>query len=204
VEDFDGQSITWLPRSFEKVRRVYWGQVWKQLLLGNFVHPPTLMMRSDARARAGWLKEDLRTNEDWEYITRLARLGAIAFVEGPLLKYRRHPNQMSSSASATDAINYIRVLEGHRQLCDAHDVDTLGRIDIRLAQAHAEVTYLLAHSDRRKALWHLRRATSIAPREARIPFHLARMMMPQTVMRMLRKLRSVGNRQGHVRGDRNG
>lgn len=206
VEDFDGRSVAWLPQPLPQVNKVHWGPVWRHLLLGNFIHPPTLMMRANACSRAGWLKEDLRTNEDWEYITRLARLGPLAFVEAPLLRYRCHPHQMSSAGSSPlGAINCIRVLEAHRQQCDALDIDMLGRIDVRLARAHTETAYYLSHSNRRQALWHLLRARSIAPREARLLFHVVRMLVPLRGIEFLRSLRHASGRRSHVRGqDRTG
>lgn len=188
VEDFDGRDVAWLKAPLNPTRKIYWGDVWGRLLLGNFMHPPTMMIRASACARAGWLEEDLRTNEDWEYITRISRLGPVASIDAALLRYRIHPNQMSSGGSPLGAINCIRVYEKHRRLC-ADDAALLAEIDVRLAGMHAEASYRFAGIDSRKALRHLFTAARISPREARFLFHLARILMPRKGMQLLRALR---------------
>ena len=187
VEDFDGRGVAWLEQPLSPSRRVYWGNVWKRLLLGNFMHPPTMMIRTSACARTGWLAEDVKTNEDWEYITRLSRLGPVASIDAPLLRYRRHPNQMSGN-SAMGALSCIRVFEGHRRLC-GDDAEMVRQIDVRLARTHAVASYRLAEGERRKALKHLLAAVGIAPGESRFFFHLARIVVPHRGVQLLKSLR---------------
>ena len=41
------------------------------------------MMRRSAVKQAGELRTDITSAEDWEYITRLSRVGHIAFIDAP-------------------------------------------------------------------------------------------------------------------------
>ncbi|HTU66384.1 MAG TPA: glycosyltransferase [Steroidobacteraceae bacterium] len=95
------------------------GDVADQLLYGNFVHPPTVMTTRAAMIKAGAFDESLRYSSDYDLILRLARLGPFGFIDTPLLRYRRTPQQMSGSTSY-----------GHMQL------ETLRILD-KVAAAHA-------------------------------------------------------------------
>lgn len=75
---------------------VYQGQVYAQLALGNFVHPPTVMFRREAMGRAGMFDPGIKIVCEWEWFVRVARVGAIGFIDRPLLRYRRSSTQISS------------------------------------------------------------------------------------------------------------
>jgi hypothetical protein len=190
-EKFDGGRADWLHRPLSPALTVYSGEVWRRLLLGNFMHPPTMMFRAGAREKAGWLQEKLRKNEDWEYITRVARLGRLAFVDGPLLRYRRHPNQLSSEQrSAESLLNQIRVYEEHLRSCSSVDPGLTKAITLRMAESHAEASYILAELDKVAAFRHLATALRLDPGGTRGLFRLAaRILVPSFGLRMLRSLR---------------
>lgn len=75
---------------------VYSGTVLNEIVFGNFIHPPTVMIKTSTLVTAGDLDISLPTSEDWHYFTKLARCGQFAFVDIPLLNYRLSENQMSS------------------------------------------------------------------------------------------------------------
>ncbi len=74
---------------------VHVGDVYRDLALGNFIHPPTVMFRGELLARIGLFDESIRNCCDWEWLVRAARAGKFAFIDRPLLRYRRSPAQMS-------------------------------------------------------------------------------------------------------------
>jgi hypothetical protein len=202
-EDFDGRDVGWVAQPLSQPCKVYWGDAWQGLLLGNFMHPPTMMIRSHVRERAGWLQEDLRKHEDWEYLTRIARFGAMAFIDAPLLKYRCHSAQMSSEATPEGPLNCIRVLESHLRLCGHASADVLRKFDSRLADSHADAAYALARLDKMSALRHLSTAVLLNRLRLRRRYasHLARILVPADVLRMIRGLRGSrvdGKRRRHV------
>ncbi|MGA8010676.1 MAG: glycosyltransferase [Thiomonas sp.] len=88
------ESFQW--RADEAVR-VYWGQVYGELVQGNFIHPPTVMFRREALQRAGFFDPDIRIVCEWEWFVRVARVGPVAHLDLPLLDYRRSPTQISSN-----------------------------------------------------------------------------------------------------------
>ncbi len=70
-----------------------------QIVFGNFVHPPTAMVSRAAHEALGGFDRALRYNSDWEFFTRLARLGPFIHIDRPLLDYRLSASQMSSPAN---------------------------------------------------------------------------------------------------------
>ena len=76
---------------------VWIGQQFENLIWGNFVHPPTVMTRKKILDEIGPCDTGIRSGSDYEYILRLSRVGEFAFVDAPLLRYRRSDQQMSGS-----------------------------------------------------------------------------------------------------------
>uniref|UniRef100_E6PV28 Putative Glycosyl transferase, family 2 n=1 Tax=mine drainage metagenome TaxID=410659 RepID=E6PV28_9ZZZZ len=76
---------------------VYYGQVYAELALGNFIHPPAVMFRREVLAVAGWFDPTSHRVCDWEWFVRVARHHAIAHIDRDLLRYCRSPTQMSTN-----------------------------------------------------------------------------------------------------------
>ena len=72
------------------------GNVYKHLVFGNFMHPPTLLFSSRTPALVGPFDESLGAQTDWEWIIRASRTGLCAYIDSPMLEYRLSPAQMSS------------------------------------------------------------------------------------------------------------
>ena len=79
--------------------KYYIGHIYEKLIWGNFVHPPTIMLRREVAAKARKLDTSLRDGTDYDYFIRLSRLGLMAYIHMPLLKYRYVEGQMSSDAN---------------------------------------------------------------------------------------------------------
>ncbi len=111
-----GAKGIYSQRSIQKVNgsnhAVWRGPIYEHLLWGNFVHPPTVMARRTFLDRAGAFDESLRCSSDYDLIIRLARLGDFAFVDAPLLRYRRSEKQMSSnSSSGAMPLETVKILD---------------------------------------------------------------------------------------------
>ncbi|WP_353810480.1 glycosyltransferase family 2 protein [Agromyces sp. SYSU T00194] len=55
-----------------------------------------LMVRRDAFARTGGFDPSYPVGSDWDFISRLARLGPLRLVDRPLVAYRRHGSNLSN------------------------------------------------------------------------------------------------------------
>lgn len=76
---------------------VFHGDAYRALAHGNFVHPPTVMFRRDLLDKVGTFDPAAGSMCDWDWISRAARAGSVAFVQRPLLDYRLSATQMSSA-----------------------------------------------------------------------------------------------------------
>jgi glycosyltransferase involved in cell wall biosynthesis len=129
------------------------GKVYEALLEGNFVHPPTVMMRAEAASRAGDCDASLRYSSDYEYFIRLARQGEFAFVPRDLLRYRLSAQQMSRKAvGGTMQLENIAILD--RLAVDDPAVYEARRpmLERRRAQSYLSAAEAIGPSDRRRSL----------------------------------------------------
>jgi len=91
---------------------VHRGNAYRALAHGNFVHPPTILFRRTLLDTAGTFDPEAGSMCDWDWITRAAAVGSIAFVERPLLEYRLSETQMSSARHRLKACSdTLRVAE---------------------------------------------------------------------------------------------
>ena len=76
---------------------VFHGRAFPALYLGNFLNTSSVVLRRRAIARAGEFTATLRTQEDYEYWLRVASGGGMAYVDRPLLAFRRRDGQLTAA-----------------------------------------------------------------------------------------------------------
>ena len=136
--------------------RIYHGSVYPSLAFGNFVHPPTVMMRAEVWERAGPLRPGLASATDWEFLVRASRHVPFAYIARSLLRYRRHESQLTSDTNRPAGVP--GEMRAFGQILDA---------DPALRDASDEVRKLYRH-------WHLTLAeTAIATQRVQAFRHLA-------------------------------
>ena len=123
---------------------VYWGEVYDELVQGNFIHPPTVMFRRDALQRAGMFDPEIKIVCEWEWFVRVARAGPVAHLDIPLLDYRRSPTQISSSPrTALDSLAVAKKIyarDSHPgQRRDRRSLRHLGALSLSAADVLAEL-----------------------------------------------------------------
>jgi len=170
--------------------RVYSGDLYDTLVQGNCLHPPTVMFRRDAAARAGQLNGAFRKDVDWEYLLRLSRVGRCAFVDLPLMRYRYSDDQMSGDAQLVDiALSRLLVMEELK----ARDPALLGRpfFRRRVGYSHLAAARALAESARLRAVGHLFRSLGWGYFEGGTVTTLAKVFTPGWALRLYRQSRGA-------------
>jgi glycosyltransferase involved in cell wall biosynthesis len=145
----------------EQALKVRWGRVYDAMLAGNIVHPPTVLLRRSLLERVGDFDRMLRFSSDYDFLLRASRSTIFAYVELPLLRYRRHGQQMSHAARLGKLqLETLQILE-KAQREDAALVSRRGD-DLRRLSAEAllSAAYALARTDRTEGLRLLRAAQS--------------------------------------------
>ncbi len=184
TEEYPLPEITALPR--EQTARLYVGNLFSPMIMGNLVHTPTTMVRRDRVEKVGFFNERLRrSGGDFDFHLRTCRVGPVAFVNAATIQYRiGDADQLTSPQNSIhSARNFLATI---RPLIDMErDNITLPpyMIDAVLAEAHqwlgeahlklgelAEARGQLAFSLRQQAwqprTWSLLFAAWLPPRQA--------------------------------------
>jgi glycosyltransferase involved in cell wall biosynthesis len=167
--------------------RVFVGDLAKQLVLGNCLHPPTVVFRREAGLRAGALEKRFGHHTDWEYFMRLARQGRCAFVDLPLIRYRYSPGSMSSDKHLTAiSTSHVLVLESER----ARDPELARWPEFRerLGHAHLASAHALADRDRPTALRHLWASLRLGHVRGETARTLAKLCLPRGAVALYRRV----------------
>jgi len=73
----------------EPDRRLYWGDIFSQMVMGNMVHTSTVLLRRERLARVGGFDETLKlSGEDYDFHLRTCREGPVAFVNVASIRYQ--------------------------------------------------------------------------------------------------------------------
>jgi len=97
----------------ERGARLYAGDIYSQMILGNLVHTSTVLMRRERLQQVQGFNEELRySGEDFEFHLRTCRAGPVAFVDVASIKYVKGlPDQLTRPAYAIHmARNFLRTL----------------------------------------------------------------------------------------------
>lgn len=168
---------------------VRWGEVYEKLLWGNFVHPPTVMIRRRVIDEVGLFDETLRYSSDYDLIIRIARAASFAFVDAPLLRYRRGPAQMShAGAGGKMQLETVRILEKVRSDDPALWTRCADLFRLRLAESLMSAAESVATVDRAQAFVLLRDGLKlkVLPRPALRA--LVRVLTPRAVWGLAKRV----------------
>ncbi len=169
---------------------VHFGRVYERLAMGNFIHPPTVMFRRSALTLAGPFDPEVRIACEWDWFVRVARAGPVAYLDVPLLRYRRSSRQISSSpAMGVDSLAVARRIhqrDPELRLRNPRAVDQqLGNLSLAAANALVEasapealllvLTSLLVYRVVRAQTWRV----------------IAKALLPKGMLRGIRRLRGV-------------
>ena len=152
--------------------KLYAGDIFSEMVLGNLVHTSTVLLRRDRATRVGFFDEQRRTGEDYDFHLRTCREGPVAYLDAPSIKYLRgREDQLTfGSDNATRiAQSFLRTIEPVIE----RDRDRIRlprvMIDEVLAEAHAWVGVLYVERGEHLAgFHHLLRSLRHKPRQRRV------------------------------------
>lgn len=167
---------------------IYYDYIYNKIVWGNFVHPPTVMLRRSVAEIVGSFDEKLFFACDYDWLIRISRLGKIGYIEQPLLKYRLHMGQSSSHRNNEPALlETIAVMHKVRRDDEAFYQANRQRFQKRLGHLYLDLAYSLTERNRLSALGYLLHSL-------RYPFSanlttlrvLAKLIMPSFIIKMYR------------------
>ena len=165
------------------------GQVCESLLSGNFVHPPTVMVRHSVFDRTGYFDETLTYNSEYDLVLRIARVGRVAYIDAPLLRYRRSETQLSHCpAGGKIPLETVRVLEKVRRDDPAMYASHPSLFRLRFAAQFIDAADLIGPSDRVRAFRLLLRGLRYKIVFGAALHALGRIVVPRFVVRAIKSV----------------
>ena len=144
---------------------VFSGDGRHKLIWGNFIHPPTVMIDRTACRKSGKLKKGIPTQEDWEFFFRISKYGKIAWIDYPLIRYRIHSQQMSSSSNAViNAKGIVLVFEDMLKKEKDYSKDNERMVRIKLGEFCAGAAYILIEAGKKsEAVTYMKKSLRCGP-----------------------------------------
>jgi glycosyltransferase involved in cell wall biosynthesis len=93
--------------------RLYFGDVYSQMLMGNLLFISSVVMRRDRVQAVGEFRTDLPASEDYDFLFRACREGPVAFADAPSIRYRVGTSDRLSRPGLMILIarTYLHILE---------------------------------------------------------------------------------------------
>ena len=104
------------------------GDIFYELLLGNYIGTPTMLIARDILEEVGGFNEDLRNLEDYELILRIAKDFYIAFAEEILV----HTYALNDSINVN--LNYMFIAKKYLLELYREEYQRLGVYELVLSQ----------------------------------------------------------------------
>jgi len=181
--------------------RCYVGHIYEKLMWGNFVHPPTIMMRREAIAQTGTLDTSLLYGTEYEYFIRLSRLGPVAYIHMPLLKYRYGEGKLSSDKNLTKLfVDISRVLEKVIADDPKFYAENQSAMNRRLGEVYVKTARELAFDHKMRSLRYLLKALSVHYCTCSLPIALIKILTPRSLLDFRRRLGGRNNEASHKAG----
>ena len=122
----------------ERDARVYWGNIYTQMLRGNLVHTSTVMLSRERIAKVKEFDESLSlSGEDYDFHFRTCKWGAVCFVDVPSTEYQVDFDDRLTSHKKAIAQNFLKTVEKAIARERGNGVFPRPMIHEVLAEAHA-------------------------------------------------------------------
>lgn len=154
------------------------GDMSETFLWGNFMGPPTVLLKKAAYHAAGGFDLRLRNHNDWDFHIRLSRAGKIKFVDQPLMIVY----------NSVDGISKISRASAYSTVIIFGKIKRLHPDSKALASAALQVNrHLMEQGKPRSARRYLRKAIAITPGNLRLYLRYALNLMPGLYAALIRR-----------------
>jgi glycosyltransferase involved in cell wall biosynthesis len=107
-----GTGAYYLPGKDVNKKR---GMIYKELLRGNFIGFPTILIDKECFKRVGLLDERFPRNQDWELFLRISKKYPFCFIDEPLL--------LSFQPKESISTNHLGFIEARKLILERHFAD---------------------------------------------------------------------------------
>jgi len=173
-------------------RRVYAGEIFSWMFMGNLVHTSTVLLRRSRQHQVGYFDTSLlKSGEDYDFHARTCRFGDVVYLDIPSIDYRiGAPDQLTARGYMFwMARNNLKTVE--KMLAEAKDQLKLPDSMIRERLAHALEwlgleEFYLDRADSRRHLW---QCITLKPFSANAMLYLALTFAPPSLVTFLKRVK---------------
>ena len=172
--------------------KTFRGRVYEKLVLGNFIHPPTVMFRRAVLELVGNFDPAAGAMCDWDWIMQASRHGQVGYIAQDLLRYRISPNQRSSERYRyRRSVGNIHILDRIRDRDPEIYQRYKGEFEGKKGRYCLDAADAVCEEDRIDALrWLLRGMLRYGCFNGQCVRILAKMLMPARLRDGFRKMRN--------------
>jgi glycosyltransferase involved in cell wall biosynthesis len=192
------RTVNWptqglLPPGEPTEVKLHIGQVYDAVACGNFIHPPTVLFRASLLPEIGLFNLATPLMCDWDWLVRAARITPFAYIDHPLLDYRRSDSQISSEryrkSARLDKVIIARDIVARDPALWQRQRQALREL---LIEVHLDAAYGNADTAKLKALGLWWAAVSqYGAHGGEVWGILARILTPQAALQGLRRIKSA-------------
>lgn len=171
---------------------IYSGNIFKWLIVGNFILPSAVVIRTEAYRRAHGFNNEFRVAEDTEFFLRLAKDHNYLYVDLPLIGYRRTETSLVSTCMEKTMLNGIKALEVHGK----NDLATYRKhknlVDKSLAKKYARIScYYLSELRKKEGFASGVKALRYNKVEALAWLSIIGSFIPRRILFWVRKIKGI-------------
>lgn len=172
--------------------RTFRGMVYDKLVLGNFVHPPTVMFRRTVLDVVGNFDLEAGAMCDWDWIMQVSRHGQFGYIAQDLLRYRISPYQRSAKRYGyRRAIGNMHILDRIRGRDPEIYRRYEGEFERKRGMYCLDASISICEQNRIASLkWLIRGVVRHGQFNGRSLRILAKLLMPVWLLDMVRRLRN--------------
>lgn len=170
--------------------KLYWGDIYSQMIMGNMVHTSTVLLRKERLADVQAFNTKYQpTGEDYDFHLRTCRAGQVGYLDLPTIDYQiGMPDRLTRHETHLAIATYfLEVIE--REMAEHGDRITLTpamRNAVR-AEAHEWIGYqLLERGDTGKARGHFRQSLRYNPWQPKTVTLYAASLLSGGILRSVR------------------
>jgi GT2 family glycosyltransferase len=173
-------------------RRLYTGEIFSQMIMGNLVHTSTVLIRRERLEKVVGYNEELRiAGEDYEFHLRACKEGPVGFIDLPTIRYQTGlPDQITGNDNRVPtALNCLKTIlpwiEHKRSQINLPD----RMLRLRLAEVHGWLgDALLNAGEASQARVHLHKSLRQQPCQPMVWKGMALASLPGSIRQPLRRL----------------
>jgi glycosyltransferase involved in cell wall biosynthesis len=171
---------------------VWTGRVYEQLVWGNFIHPPTVMVRRSVVEQIGGFDETIPVATEYDWLIRVSRAGLVAYLDHPFLLYGYSGAQLSGPKHhARISLDTVATLQKVRLADPALYRRHKSRFRRRIGESYLRAGDATAEQDRPAAMRMWFSSVACGALGVGSLKVLAKILMPSSWLHRLRLLRGT-------------